>query len=296
MKKFILTSMMLGTLLAQEGVEANEETAPKSEVVENSQAKEEARSEARVEENQAHKPQILEAKKKSKSGFILGVELGASGGRGSGYFIAEDLFNAIPFVVVSELEPFLMQARFMLGYQKYFDAKERFGMNIKAKAGVGFLSLKHDGKVGMFNQPPYRDRDDDVAMIASYTTLSAGLEANFLFDFWRRDDQSLGMSVGVGYDFVYGLNSDIRFEHPFAQAIFAPRVNAYMDKNISYSVISPKIGLHYYLGNHQFSGVLSFDKALGDNQNINRTNGNTDILTTKLSGFVSFNLGYAYRF
>ena len=294
MKKLILTSMMLGALLAQEGNEATDgaqEPSTKSEVTD-SQAKEESKGEAKEQKKEADKPQVLEAAEKSKSGFILGVEAGASAGKGTSYFISEELFNKKPFAMMAELEPFAPQAKFMLGYQKYFDAKERFGMDIKAKAGVGFLAISHDGEVVPNN--PFKD--DDVTMITSYTTLHAGLEANFLFDFWSKDDQTLGMSFGVGYEFVYGLNSNIAFEHPIANAIFSPRANAYTDKNISYHVISPKIGLHYYLGNHQFSGVLGLEKALGDNQNTNRVNGKVDILATKFDGFVSFNLGYAYRF
>lgn len=296
MKKFILTSMMLGALLAQEGNEATDgvqEASTKSEVTD-SQAKEESKGEAKEQKKEADKPQVLEAAEKSKSGFILGVEAGASAGKGTSYFISEELFQQKPFAMMAELEPFAPQAKFMLGYQKYFDAKERFGMDIKAKAGVGFLAISHDGETLKPNPIPFRD--NDVTMITSYTTLHAGLEANFLFDFWSKDDQTLGMSFGVGYEFVYGLNSNIAFEHPVAHAIFSPRANAYANKNISYHVISPKIGLHYYLGNHQFSGVLGLEKALGDNQNINRVNGKVDILATKFDGFVSFNLGYAYRF
>lgn len=294
MKKLILTSMMLGALLAQEGNEATDgaqEPSTKSEVTD-SQSKEESKGEAKEQKKEADKPQVLEATEKSKSGFILGVEAGASAGKGTSYFISEDLFGQQPFTMMAELEPFAPQAKLMLGYQKYFDAKERFGMDIKAKAGVGFLAISHDGEV-VPNKP---FQEDDVTMITSYTTLHAGLEANFLFDFWSKDDQTLGMSFGVGYEFVYGLNSNIAFEHPIANAIFAPRANAYTDKNISYHVISPKIGLHYYLGNHQFSGVLGLEKALGDNHNTNSVNGKVDILTTKFDGFVSFNLGYAYRF
>lgn len=296
MKKFVLIGMMLGALLAQEGNEATDgaqEASTKSEVTD-SQSKEETKGETKEQKKEADKPQVLEAAEKSKSGFILGVEAGASAGKGTSYFISQELFGQQPFAMMAELEPFAPQAKFMLGYQKYFDAKERFGMDIKAKAGVGFLAISHDGETLKPNTNPFRD--NDVTMITSYTTLHAGLEANFLFDFWSKDDQTLGMSFGVGYEFVYGLNSNIAFEHPIANAIFSPRANAYTDKNISYHVISPKIGLHYYLGNHQFSGVFSFDKVLGDNQNANRVDGKVDILATKLDFLFGFSLGYAYRF
>ena len=296
MKKFVLIGMMLGALLAQEGNEATDgaqEASTKSKALE-SQSKEESKGEAKEQKKEADKPQVLEATEKSKSGFILGVEAGASAGKGTSYFISQELFGQQPFAMMAELEPFAPQAKFMLGYQKYFDAKERFGMDIKAKAGVGFLAISHDGETLKPNTNPFVD--NDVTMITSYTTLHAGLEANFLFDFWSKDDQTLGMSFGVGYEFVYGLNSNIAFEHPIAHTIFAPRANAYTDKNISYHVISPKIGLHYYLGNHQFSGVFSFDKVLGDNQNANRVDGKVDILVTKLDFLFGFSLGYAYRF
>ena len=293
MKKFVLIGVVLGVLLAQEGNEATdgaqEARATKSEAVEDSETK----AESKIEKKEVDELQ-LESMQKSKTGLLLGVELGASSGKGKGVFISENLFNNKPFTMMAELEPFAPQAKFMLGYQKYFDAKERFGMDIKAKAGVGFLAISHDGETLKPNTNPFVD--NDVTMITSYTTLHAGLEANFLFDFWSKDDQTLGMSFGVGYEFVYGLNSNIAFEHPIAHTIFAPRANAYTDKNISYHVISPKIGLHYYLGNHQFSGVFSFDKVLGDNQNANRVDGKVDILVTKLDFLFGFSLGYAYRF
>ena len=237
---------------------------------------------------------------KSKSGFLLGVELGAGSGAGRSFLGSDTLMNFTPFMMRSELEPLLANARVLMGFQKYFGKRQLVGFDMKVKAGTGFLNLKHDGEI--FPVPPNNNpfRDPEADFRTSYFTLNAGGEMNLLWDFYNQKDQAAGMSFGVGYEYVQAQNTFMGFEHPLAQIAFNSHLAQYTDKNFSYQLISPKLGFHYYVGNHQFAGVFSFDKVLGKIKNVNPIKATgvnkPDVLNTDLNFLFSFNLSYVYRF
>ena len=245
-------------------------------------------------------PRYLEliAKPKSKSGFFVGFEVSGSVGNGKGKTEQWRINQTPVFALLTDLKSLASQSRLLLGYQKYFGKSEKVGLDAKLKLGAGMQSIEHVGTLLVAPNGQYEtfEYDDEAGLKTFYVPLSAGLEVNLLYDFRRKAHETMGVRVGVGYEFAYGVNTHIGFRNEISQQLIGSHFNAYTDKNIFYHVISPKIGLHYYLGNHQFSGVLGLEKALGDNQNINRVNGKVDILATKFDGFVSFNLGYAYRF
>ena len=275
MKQIILGSLALGYLLAQEDDISSKQLMKREEI------------------------KVLEEVRETKTGIIAGIEVGLGGGIGKSKMVEQKLPN-LPKSLLSSLNVFETTAKFFVGYQKYFGASEPLGFDIKGKVGTGYLSIKHEGQTIMRDSKYETAGDSGIGLATAYVPYSFGVETNFLYDFWRKDDQTLGMSVGVGYDFVYGVNTTMVFNDGFLPGIFGSYVNTYRDKNIAYSVISPKLGVHYYIGRHQLAGVFSLDKALGVSQNVNFTfdkgNAVKDTLMTELNLLFTFNLTYAYRF
>lgn len=240
---------------------------------------------------------VLEVMRQTKTGLIAGVELGIGGGIGKGEMVEQRVGPNPPISLFSKLDAFDVAGKLFVGYQKYFGKNEYLGFNVKAKAGIGYLSIKHEGQAVRVGNDGGAVRD--MGLSAAYIPYSIGAEANFLYDFWRKGEQTLGMSLGVGYDLVYGVNTTMTFNNRFAPGAFGSHVGTYTDKNIVYSVISPRLGLHYYMGRHQFAGVFSLEKALGTSQNVNFVfdkNPVKDTLMTDLNLLFAFNLSYAYRF
>ena len=283
MKQIILGSLALGYLLAQEN---------------DGRLTRETSREALLE------PQVLERIEMSKTGMLVGVELAGGVGIGKGKMVEQKLpltQQTPPTGLLSNLNALALHTRLVVGFQKYFGARELLGFDIKGKVGTGYLSIKHEGHSIMRNGKFEPVGDSGIGIESAYIPYTLGLEANLLYDFWNRGEQSIGVSVGVGYDFVYGANTKLGFSNSMLQGILDPYFGSYTDKNISYSVISPKVGLHYYLGKHQFAGTLSLDKALGTSPNINfvfsRTaQGVRETLFTEPNLFFTLNLSYAYRF
>lgn len=121
---------------------------------------------------------------------------------------------------------------------------------------------------------------------------------NILYDFWEKGEQVLGASIGLGYSFVYGINAEMYY---IAQPESKEAYDKYItDDNIYYSLISPKIALHYYYGKHQVELGFSFDKALGEivnkNSYVSATENIDNTIATKSNYFYTFSLSYAYRF
>lgn len=240
----------------------------------------------------------------SKSGFLMGVELGmglgAGSSKGKSVLRQENSTGAHVFTMFSDIEATSMtQGRWILGYQKYFGKEERLGFDFKTRLGMGLLKFNHNGQYVIFNNTqnfPLEKGESGLRTI--YFAGSAGVETNFLYDFYSKKDKAVGLRIGVAYDFVYGVNMLIS---PIDLSLNDDYFNAYNDKSMKYSVISPKVGLHFYNGKHQFIVVASFDKALGKSVNVNHANepnvGDVkDTLTIENDFFVTLNLSYVYKY
>ena len=250
-------------------------------------------------------PRYLEliAKPKSKSGFFVGFEVSGSVGNGKGKTEQWRINQTPVFALLTDLKSLASQSRVLLGYQKYFGRSEKVGLDAKLKLGAGMQSIEHVGTLLVAPNGQYEtfEYDDEAGLKTFYVPLSAGLEVNFLYDFRRKAHETMGVRVGVGYEFAYGVNTHIGFRNEISQQLIGSHFNAYTDKNIFYHVISPRIGLHYYTGNHQFIMAVSFDKMLGESKNSNNAfdppiGRVREFLITQLNFAMAFNCSYAYRF
>lgn len=250
-------------------------------------------------------PRYLEliAKPKSKSGFFVGFEVSGSVGNGKGKTEQWRINQTPVFALLTDLKSLASQSRVLLGYQKYFGKSEKVGLDAKLKLGAGMQSIEHVGTLLVAPNGQYEtfEYDDEAGLKTFYVPLSAGLEVNLLYDFRRKAHETMGVRVGVGYEFAYGVNTHIGFRNEISQQLIGSHFNAYTDKNIFYHVISPRIGLHYYTGNHQFIMAVSFDKMLGESKNSNNAfdppiGRVREFLITQLNFAMAFNCSYAYRF
>lgn len=250
-------------------------------------------------------PRYLEliAKPKSKSGFFVGFEVSGSVGNGKGKTEQWRINQTPVFALLTDLKSLASQSRVLLGYQKYFGKSEKVGLDAKLKLGAGMQSIEHVGTLLVAPNGRYEtfEYDDEAGLKTFYVPLSVGLEVNLLYDFRRKAHETMGVRVGVGYEFAYGVNTHIGFRNEISQQLIGSHFNAYTDKNIFYHVISPRIGLHYYTGNHQFIMAVSFDKMLGESKNSNNAfdppiGRVREFLITQLNFAMAFNCSYAYRF
>ena len=239
----------------------------------------------------------------SKSGFIVGVDLGFGLGKGSS--TTTDMPAGAPnppaggagSVAFFDINSLATTGKLVVGYQKYSERLSFMGFNIKAKAGSGF---------GMINQVMTEDVGQNnqslpingQAVTTTYMPLSIGVEANFLLDFVERGEHVFGGSVGVGYEFATGAGRKNVFRS-VASNTYAPLFSV---SPLSYQLVSPKIGLHYYYGHHQFGMDVSFDKVLDkirvalDASSGAGNNNSEQTLITDLNRFCTVSLSYAYRF
>ena len=239
-------------------------------------------------------PETLEIKKSSKSGVLLGIETGigwgVSGARGYFDKYTAGNQNDPKGYVFYDGKNSYNKMNLFVGYQKYFGEKEILGFDVKVKGGIGLLSNLLTNQKTYYEDGTMEGRDPEMDAIFLYTPFSAGIEANFLYDFFQKNNHTLGMSAGLGYDFVYGAN--------FYADFVTTQPSHLIEKNISLSLLSPKLGLHYYYKHHQFGLKLSFDKAFGKNvtkikEDIVSEGANFESI---FNFFITTNLSYTYRF
>ncbi|WP_104697998.1 MULTISPECIES: hypothetical protein [unclassified Helicobacter] len=238
--------------------------------------------------------------KKTKTGILAGIELGLGGGNGNGKVRQENIPFLTPGYTHYDITPFIFNTKVFGGYQKYFGKDEKLGFNVKGSLGVGYLHHKFDNTKTIVDDGKVEGKNPSYDFATSYMPLSFGVEANFLYDFWERNEHTLGLNVGLGYSFVYGINTNIT---PLPDIGLSSSVlNGITDKNIYYSLISPKVGIHYYYGRHQLEFNFSFDTAFGETKNVNvydlmpSVKGVKLFFITNPNYFYTFNLSYAYRF
>lgn len=191
--------------------------------------------------------------------------------------------------------------KLVLGFQRYSTQNSALGFNIKAKfglVGVGVMDSMMTHFESAHGDIPIPQGAEKVTSLQIPFTL--GLEGNFLYDFFESGAHALGLSVGLGFEVVHSrtLQANIR-DKPSLSDVFA---EAFALNNMSYSLLSPKLGLHYFYGHHQFGIDMSFDKVLDRSffgLQIETPIQNTILeqaLNTKLNYFYTLALNYAYRF
>ena len=239
-------------------------------------------------------PETLEIKKSSKSGVLLGIEAGIGWGIGKsrGYYDNYVAGNQNDPNVYSfyDSKSSYSKMNLFVGYQKYFGEKEILGFDIKVKGGIGLLSNLSLHQKSYYENGNMEGRAPDLDAIFLYTPFSVGIEANFLYDFFQKNNHTLGMSAGLGYDLVYGVNL-------YTNIIEPENLHLLQNKNLILSILSPKLGLHYYYKHHQFGLKLSFDKAFGKNvASVKETDDNNSNFESIFNFFITTSLSYTYRF
>lgn len=229
---------------------------------------------------------------KDKSGFILGVELQIGGGAGKlkydfpHYEITRD-FDTKSFATTPLL---------VLGYQKYFGEDKKMGFDVRAKLGVGYFYSNNLFKK-MSYYPGVADADKDIVdydkgAYLKFDSISykIGIEANYLYDFLETDNYTLGLNAGIGAGVIYSQvkNGSGYFYAEDGKFNFGQSGLSFFSR--PYYNISPKIGMHYYYGKHQFNLDFSMDIL-----SHSKTTAEKEKYFGNLYNFYA-NLGYTYRF
>ena len=194
---------------------------------------------------------------RSKSGFFVGVELDTSMGTNEDFFTLAEFFGFRNPFSTKDL-------RAVLGAQKYFTPS--FGFDVRVRAGTGRMA--------------FRNYDYDYRLFSTYSSLSGGAEAKILWDFYNDEEDSMGMSFGVRYDYIRATHAFSSKHIPSPPPDDLPLMQKFFT-----TALAPAIGLHYYMGHHQIAFVYSIGRFI-DKIGV--------VSPPKL--FFTSNFSYTYRF
>ena len=246
----------------------------------------------------------LGATEGSKDGLIVGVDWSLGQGVGS----AEGVFALVianqPVTDGSSLSfsnsTLTNSLKLFLGFQRYSAQNPALGFNIKAKLGAGLAMMDSvmkswESSAGSFLPPQGTEGATSLQI-----PLTLGVEGNFLYDFLERGAHTLGLNVGLGVEVAYSKAAQANIRSDFGLASFLLK-EAFERNGMSYALLSPKVGLHYYYGRHQFGMDMSFDKVLNKSFFSVQLEPDPGLivdesLNTKLNYFFTLGFNYAYRF
>lgn len=188
----------------------------------------------------------------TKSGFILGIDVSFG--------------SPITYEGSSELlEVASIMGGLYGGYQYYFDHS----------FGIKTLFSIHDSTpvIAKFNQ------DTEISAIPFWISG----RVDILWDFWRSEQHSVGISLGIEYVSEIYRSREAKINK-----------NKYTLNSIHQHNLYPLLGFFYHYKNNQFSLDYRFEGALEPKSQIEIIN-NAPI-NTKYKFNESLNLSYAYRF
>ena len=189
--------------------------------------------------------------------------------------------------------------KLVLGFQRYSVQNPALGFNIKAKLGAGLAMMDSamkwwESSAGSFLPPQGTEGATSLQI-----PLTLGVEGNFLSDFLERGAHTLGLNVGLGVEVAYSKAVQANVKGSYSSLFLK---EAFERNGMSYALLSPKVGLHYYYGRHQFGMDMSFDKVLNKSFfSVRVESPDPDLilnesLNTKLNYFFTLGFNYAYRF
>ncbi|PAF44840.1 hypothetical protein [Helicobacter sp. 11S02596-1] len=276
MKKWFLTGLAIG-VLGLSGVNADDldneiqRLEKENKLLELKQKQKELQSnQENIQSNDKQKTKS----KDSKNGFFVGVEGNVSGEKMTMFVYENKDFTN---VTAGEATSTFFEGGLVGGYQHYFGQTQRHGIKVSAHLYSGYDAWK----LNMF----------DRTNIISYIPIKLGLDVKYLWDFWQIDkQQTLGLNVGLGYQFDYYTGGKGKEGNQTFDSIFT-------------SDFYPVVGLHYYLSRHQFELLYRFGGIFGMSsdkkriyQKIDENDNYYNRLEVKLltQSYLTFN--YAYRF
>ena len=248
--------------------------------------------------------QVFATELPTKDGFFVGVDWSLGQGVGSAEGMSA-LTEDGEIDLDTEARGFFNNktltnsAKLLLGFQRYSARNPALGFNIKAKLGVGLAmmdSAMTHLRSSMGDMPIPQDTESATSL---QIPLALGVESNFLYDFFERGAHTLGLSFGLGFEVAYSKAVQASIKKYSFSEFFK---EAFERNGMSYALLSPKVGLHYYYGHHQFGMDMSFDKVLNKSLfglQIETPIANTMLeqtLSTKLNYFFTLGFNYAYRF
>ena len=249
--------------------------------------------------------QVFATELPTKDGFFVGVDWSLGQGVGSAEGMSA-LTEDGEIDLDTEARGFFNNktltnsAKLLLGFQRYSARNPALGFNIKAKLGAGLAlmdsMMTHFATVLGGNIPISQGAEKVTSL---QIPLALGVESNFLYDFFERGAHTLGLSLGLGFEVAYSKAVQASIKKYSFSEFFK---EAFERNGMSYALLSPKVGLHYYYGHHQFGMDMSFDKVLNKSLfglQIETPIANTMLeqtLSTKLNYFFTLGFNYAYRF
>ena len=246
----------------------------------------------------------LGATEGSKDGLIVGVDWSLGQGVGSaeakfGTEIANQPIGNGDNTGLFDNSTLTNSLKLFLGFQRYSAQNPALGFNIKAKLGAGLAmmdsAMTHFVSSGL--SMPIPQGTEGVTTLQIPLTL--GVEGNFLYDFLERGAHTLGLSLGLGVEVAYSKAVQANIKGSYSSLFLK---EAFERNGMSYALLSPKVGLHYYYGRHQFGLDMSFDKVLNKSFfSVQVESPDPDLildesLNTKLNYFFTLGFNYAYRF
>lgn len=215
---------------------------------------------------------VSSAKSNSKNGGFIGVE-GVLGGADISILNDENIF-------VNKSNT-TFDLGLVGGYQHYFGKSQRHGIKVSAHLYSGFGS---DWTLSFDYQTSETSTIIKTGNI-SYVPVKFGFDVKYLYDFFERGKHTLGLNVGLGYEFdsyVNGKSEVDGFKEDF--------------DNIFLNSFYPVVGLHYYYGHHQFELMYRFGGIL-DEQTRKVVIDDIDLTQTIILNTQSYlTINYAYRF
>lgn len=138
---------------------------------------------------------------------------------------------------------------FIGGYQHYFGSSQKHGIKVSAHIYSGFGNNWEFSSVDPSSKK--------VSGSISYIPIKFGFDVKYLYDFLQRGKHTLGLNVGLGYEFDFYINGKSKqdyFGFDYLQGL----------DNIFLNSLYPVIGLHYYYGHHQFELMYRFGGILDE--------------------------------
>lgn len=129
------------------------------------------------------------------------------------------------------------------GYQHYFGDSQRHGIKVSAHVYSGFGNSWESSSIDPMTY-------EKVTGTVSYIPVKFGFDVKYLWDFLEIGKHTLGLNVGLGYEFDSYINGKTKQDY---------YSNNLTDlDNIFLNSFYPVIGLHYYYGHHQFELMYRF--------------------------------------